>query len=164
MRSIDWEILPLVIVQILLGLLTLTFVYTFFGTLVMKLFARAVPLRRLAIVCFWAIFRVFLVVAVIMAIVIIGGINVPQGLSGLFAVAGMSMVGWLITHDLQRDGIPKKFPGVGFKVVVALLVLSWIVGGLFDLAGAEQLGARVGREKPGIDSIRQIADFAVLRG
>jgi hypothetical protein len=57
-------------------------------------------------------------------------IPVPAGLSGVVSLAGMCAAGWLITHDLEKYGVPKKFPGVGFKVMLGLLILGWIFVGL----------------------------------
>lgn len=33
---------------------------------------------------------------------------------------GMCVVGWLITRDLEKFGLPRKFPGVGFKVMLGV--------------------------------------------
>ena len=75
----------------------------------------------------------FVVVAVWLVVVLIG-IEIPSAFSGVFSIAGMCVVGWLITHDLaKRYGWSSKFPGPGFKTMLSLLALSWVFVGAYVL-------------------------------
>ena len=131
MQAVNWGALPGVAVQVLINILGICLVLTLVGTIFMKVFPRSIPVYRLAIICFLAHFRVLMIVFVLSAIVILGQINVPHGLSGIFALSGMCAIGWLITHDLGRYGISKKFPGIGAKVVIGIFALTWIAVGLY---------------------------------
>jgi hypothetical protein len=136
-QNIHWDLLPGAIFQVLINLAIITFVLTIFGACILKYFVRTVPLLSLAILFFWAVFRVLFVVAVAMFVAILLRLEFPLGFSGLFSIAGMCVVGWLITRDLaKRYGVPSKFPGPGFKTMLGLLALSWVfVGAYFLLAG-----------------------------
>lgn len=131
---IRWDLLPGALAQVLLNIVLLTLVLTVFGALALKFFVRNVPLLSHAIIFFWSVFRVLIVVGALWLAIILLGVQVPSSLSGLFSLAGMCAVGWLITHDLaKRYGTSIKFPGPGFKVVLTILVLSWIFIGIYYL-------------------------------
>jgi hypothetical protein len=90
---------------------------------------------KLALVFFWAAFRVLFITAVVLVVVMLANIAVPAGLSGLLTIIGMCAVGSLITYSLEHYGIPKhKFPGVGANTIFVLFVLSWVAVGLWFLA------------------------------
>ena len=134
MHTIRWDLLPGVISQVLINIAIFTLVLTIFGAVVLKYFVRTVPLLSHAILYFWAVFRVLFVVVAAWLIVVLIGIEIPSAFSGLLSIAGMCVVGWLITHDLaKRYGVPSKFPGPGFKTMLSLLVLSWMFVGAYFL-------------------------------
>jgi len=51
--------------------------------------------------------------------------------SGILAMIGVCIVGWLITrHMARRYGIPTKFPAIGAKVMTTMIVLMWVIIGV----------------------------------
>jgi hypothetical protein len=123
------------IAQILMRLTIACAVLTLLAAPVMKIFVRELPLHKLAFISFWAIFRVLFVAAVVMVGIQFSHVDVPVGLDGLFVLIGMCAVGSLITYGLEQYGIPKrKFPGIGARTVFVLLILSWVIVGLWFLA------------------------------
>ena len=132
MQAVRWDLLPGVIYQLIINISLLTLALTFFGTFLLKFFVRQVPLLSHAFIFFWAVFRVLFVTTVLWLGVVITGLQIPAAFSGLFSIAGMCVVGWLITRSLETGyGVPKKFPGAGFKVMLSLLALSWIFVGAY---------------------------------
>lgn len=134
MQTINWNLLSSAVAEVLFNISVATLVVTIFGMLALKFFVRPVPLLSHAIIFFWAMFRVLLVVSVVTFGVVLAGIQIPSAFSGLFSLAGLWAVGWLINRDLQkRYGVPTKFPSAGFKVVLSLFVLCWIFVGAYFL-------------------------------
>ena len=136
MQTIKWDLLPSVISQVLFNIAIFTLILTFFGMLALKFFVRSVPLLSHAFVFSWAVFRVLVAVSALWLGVVLAGIQIPPAFSGLFTLAALCIVGWLINHDLEkRYGVSRNFPSAGFKVILTLLVLSWIfVGGYLLVA------------------------------
>src|SRR6266480_2910945 len=118
----------LALTQILIGFTALCIVPTLIAAPVMNFFVKEMPLRKLALVFFWASFRVLFIAAVVIVGIRVGQVDVPAGVDGLFTLIGMCAVGSLITYSLEHYGIPRrKFPGVGAKTIVVLLGFSWVI-------------------------------------
>lgn len=130
MHNVDWLALLSALLQLFINIVLLSLVSTVLAALILKFFYRNVDFKQLAGLCFWAIFRILIITAILYAAVVIGHIRVPTGVDGLLSLLGVCALGWLITHDMQRYGVPKKFPGPGFKVVIGLVLVSWILVGI----------------------------------
>ena len=81
---------------------------------------------------FWAVFRVLLGATALWAIVFFLNFKVPSQLSGLFGLACVCAVGWLVSHDLKHQhGVGSgKFPGPGAKVLLSLIALACVYIGI----------------------------------
>ena len=64
MRTIYWDRMLPILLQVLFSSLAFTCVATIVGMFIMKYFVRKASLFSLGIICFWSIFRVLLVVIV----------------------------------------------------------------------------------------------------
>jgi len=127
MRTIHWDLMGPVLAQVLFNITIMTLVVTLFGTFVMKYFARTVPLLSLALIFFWAMFRVLIVTVIITFIGVIFDISVGM-LSSIFTFIGVGIVGWLITRHMSKHyGMPRKFPAVGAKVMTTLFIIMWVI-------------------------------------
>jgi hypothetical protein len=130
MQSIDWPNLLAALLQLFVDIVLLSVVSTVLGALILKFFYRNIAFKQLAGLCFWAIFRVLLICVVLYIAARLSNISLPAEVSGLVTLAGMCAAGWLITRDMQRHGVPKRFPGPGLKVVIGLLIVSWVFVGM----------------------------------
>ena len=104
-------------------------VLTILGAPIMKCFAWRVPVLIHAVVFFVAVFAVYFVWAVILAVGVMFKVYPTQD-TGLYALIGMCpAAGWLITRILAKTyGTSRKFPAVGARVMLVLVpIVSAIV-------------------------------------
>src|SRR5262245_845125 len=120
------------LLQTVIMLVLYAVVLTFLGMFALKYFVRQLPLLSHAMLFFWAVFRVLLVATALWAIVFFFKIEVPSQLSGLFGLACVCAVGWLLSHDLEhRYGVRSgKFPGPGAKAILSLIAFAWLYIGI----------------------------------
>jgi hypothetical protein len=98
--------------------------WTLIGALIMKYFARQVPIRIHAAILFWAALRVQLVAGVLVLLARVLGIPMAA-FSGLFGVLALCATGWLVTRQLSRDyGVPTKFPAIGTRVMTMMVIIT----------------------------------------
>jgi len=120
------------LLQTVIMLVLYAVVLTFLGMFALKYFVRQLPLLSHAMLFFWAVFRVLLAATALWAIVFFFKIEVPSQLSGLFGLACVCAVGWLLSHDLEhRYGVRSgKFPGPGAKAILSLIAFAWLYIGI----------------------------------
>ena len=120
------------LVQTVIMVVLYALVLTFLGMFVLKYFVRQLPLLSHAMIFFWAVFRVLLAATALWAIVFFFKIEVPSQLSGLFGVACVCAVGWLLSRDLEhRYGVRRgKFPGPGARVILSFIALTCVYIGI----------------------------------
>ena len=120
------------LLQTFIMLVLYALVLTFLGMFALKYFIRQLPLLSHALIFFWAVFRVLLAATALWAVVFFLKIKIPSQLSGLFGLACVCAVGWLLSHDLEhRYGVRSgKFPGPGAKVILSLIALTGVYIGI----------------------------------
>jgi hypothetical protein len=123
-----WEALA----QLIVGIAGLCGFVTICGTLILRWrLGSQVPVKTLAFVCFWATLRVLIAISIGTFIYTFAPFPIPHVLSSLISIAALCVIGWLITRDLVPHGIPAKFPGAGAKAMFGMLVISWVVVGVW---------------------------------
>ncbi len=48
----------------------------------------------------------------------------------LLLTAWLVLAGWLISRGMKQEGIVRRFPGIGTRVIVGLFALSWLIAGI----------------------------------
>ena len=105
---------------------------TLVGTPIMKLTERGIPLWRHALICFWAFARVFVVYDLATDVwVKLLRQPVPSWAGSLADIVTLCCIGWLISFDLKKQGVNRRFPGVGARVILGLalgIVVVVVIG------------------------------------
>lgn len=112
----------------LFKLVFISLIYTIFGAAALKYFARQIPVFRLALIFYWAIFRVILVIAA--GTLVLGALGVVEwGLLGTFVtLVGLGVTAWLITRHMHTHyGFPDTFPSIGAKAVTVATLAVWLI-------------------------------------
>jgi hypothetical protein len=130
-----WPGLLVALPQVLLSIVLLSLLWGALGASVLKFFYRKLTFTQLGGLCFWAILRVLAIGTALYLTVLVANVPFPKGLWGLVSLAGMCAVGWLITRDMGKFGVPKQFPGPGFKAVLGVLIISSAFVGIFTIYG-----------------------------
>jgi hypothetical protein len=119
----DYGALALAALKQLGGVLSGSAICTLVGAPIMKLTERAIPLWRHALICFWAFARgiaLLFVVTDVWATWL--RLPYPSWAGSLVGIAMLCAIGWLISADLKKQGVHRRFPGVGARVILALVL------------------------------------------
>jgi hypothetical protein len=130
----DYWALGLAGLQQLGGALVGCAICTLVGAPIMKLTERGIPFWRHALICFWAFVRgVALYDVAIDVWVRLLRQPLPSWADGLALIVTLCGIGWLISADLKKQGVNRRFPGVGARVIFWLnvVVVVVVVIGLF---------------------------------
>jgi hypothetical protein len=120
------------IVQLIFGIVFLTFIFGLFAAIFIKLFERSVSFGQASLVAGWSIFVSTLAFVVYFFIQSVLGL--PRSIDGLAAIVWMALSGTLITRRLRTYGFEKHgWAGVGAKTMLSVLALSWVLVGVYYL-------------------------------
>jgi len=130
----DYGALALAGLQQLGGALIGCVICTLVGAPIMKLTERGIPFWRHALICFWAFARGFALYDVATD-VWVGLLRQPDPswADSLADIVMLCGIGWLISADLKKQGVNRRFPGVGARVILGLVlgIVVLVVVGFF---------------------------------
>lgn len=102
---------------------------------IMKVSAQSIAWNRILVVAFRsslpALLGISLTYAVYVDILGRRAFETPA----MLLLAWLVLAGWLMSLGMKREGVVRRFPGIGTRVIVGVFVFSWMFAGLAYVLG-----------------------------
>lgn len=104
--------------------------FALLATPIMKLSARSTRLRRTLMIAFRAFLPAVLGISLSYAVYVDILGKRPGETPAYLLLAWLVLAGWLISRGMKQEGVVRRFPGIGTRVIFGLFALSWAFVGL----------------------------------
>jgi hypothetical protein len=119
-------------IDILVRIGIFVFIFALFATVFIKLFERRLTFVQAVLIAGWCLLLATVLLTIYFALKPMLGL--PASVDGIATIAWMALAGTLITRQAQKYGFKKSgWLGLGAKVMLSILALSWVFVGIYLL-------------------------------
>lgn len=102
---------------------------------IVKLSARNIAWSRIGVIGFRSFLPALLGISLTYAVYVDIFGKRPFETPALLIMAWLVLAGWLLSRAMKHEGVVRRFPGIGTRVIVGLFVLTWVFVGLAYMLG-----------------------------